>query len=127
MLTDEPRCNVQLSFGQEKETGEYPAMTVTNLADIRTCYLHSENLDLGLCTTALCEIERHIVKAIIALKEVPPARMHSSQGFYHFLNGSWKLCFVRVFSTAYESASITSIMLYWRLFSFILERENREK
>jgi hypothetical protein len=44
-----------------------------------------------------------------------------------FLNASWKSCPVKVFSTACDSASITSIVLKWRHFSFIFNRGNREK
>jgi hypothetical protein len=39
-----------------------------------------------------------------------------------FLNESWKSCSVRLFSTACDSASITSIVSKWRPFSFIFSR-----
>jgi hypothetical protein len=42
------------------------------------------------------------------------------------LNASWKSCSVRVFSTASVSASITSVVSKWWLFSFILNRGNRK-
>jgi hypothetical protein len=52
--------------------------------------------------------------------------MRHSQHFCHFLNASWKLCYVRVFNTAYSSASITSVVSKWRPFSFVFNRGNRE-
>jgi hypothetical protein len=52
--------------------------------------------------------------------------MHRFQRFYNFLNGSWKLRSVRVFSTACDSASTISIVSKWRPFSFISNRENRK-
>jgi hypothetical protein len=56
------------------------------------------------------------------------ARMHHCQHFCHFfLNASWQPCSVRVFSTAYDSTSITSIVSKWQPFSFIFNRGNREK
>jgi hypothetical protein len=45
----------------------------------------------------------------------------------HFFNESWKSCFMRVLSTAYDSASLTSIVLKWRSFSFIFNLGNRVK
>jgi hypothetical protein len=50
------------------------------------------------------------------------SHMHRSQRFCHFLNVSWKSCFVRVFSTACDSASITSVVSKWRPISFIFNR-----
>jgi hypothetical protein len=43
-----------------------------------------------------------------------------------FLDASWKACSLRMFSTACDSASITSIVPTWRHFSFIFDRGNRE-
>jgi hypothetical protein len=44
-----------------------------------------------------------------------------------FFYASWKSCSVSVFSTAYDSASITSVVSKWRPFSFIFNRANGEK
>jgi hypothetical protein len=41
------------------------------------------------------------------------------------LSAVWKLCSVTVFSTACDSASITSIMSTRRLFSFMLNQGNK--
>jgi hypothetical protein len=43
--------------------------------------------------------------------------MHRSHCFCHFLNASWKSCSLRVFSTAYDSASITTILSKWQPFN----------
>jgi hypothetical protein len=43
-----------------------------------------------------------------------------------FLNASYKSCSVRVFSTACDSASITSFVSKWRPFSFIFTQGNRK-
>jgi hypothetical protein len=39
----------------------------------------------------------------------------------------WKSCFVTLFSTACDSASITSVVSKWQSFSFIFNQGNREK
>jgi hypothetical protein len=44
-----------------------------------------------------------------------------------FLNAFWKWFSVKVFSTAYDSVSITSIATKWRPFSFLFNRGNKEK
>jgi hypothetical protein len=44
-----------------------------------------------------------------------------------FINVSWKSCSVRVFSTACDSASMTSFVLKWRSFSFIFSGGSRGK
>jgi hypothetical protein len=43
-----------------------------------------------------------------------------------FLNASWKSCSMRVFSSACNSASITSFVSKWRPFSSIFNRRNRK-
>jgi hypothetical protein len=43
--------------------------------------------------------------------------MRHSKRFCQILKASWKSCFVRVFSTACDSAWITSAVTKWRLFS----------
>jgi hypothetical protein len=50
-----------------------------------------------------------VLLATITLKVVPSARMHHYQCFCHFLNAFCKSCSVRVFSTACDSVSITSM------------------
>jgi hypothetical protein len=52
--------------------------------------------------------------------------MLHSQHFCHFLNASWKSCSVIVFSTACNSASITSVVSKRRPFSFIFNQGNRK-
>jgi hypothetical protein len=44
---------------------------------------------------------------------LPFARMHCCYCFCHYVLASWKLCSVRVFSTACDSATITSVVSKW--------------
>jgi hypothetical protein len=44
-----------------------------------------------------------------------------------FLNASWKWCSVRVFSTASDSTSITSIVIKMAVFQFYLRLEKQRK
>jgi hypothetical protein len=44
----------------------------------------------------------------------------------HFLNASWKSCSVKMFSTSYDSASITSVLWKWPLF-ILRNREKQER
>jgi hypothetical protein len=48
------------------------------------------------------------------------------QCFCQFLNAFWKVCSVRVFSSACDSASITTVVSKWRPFSFIFNGRNRK-
>jgi hypothetical protein len=43
-----------------------------------------------------------------------------------FLNASWKSCSVKLFGTACDSASITSVVSKWRPFSFIFNCETEK-
>jgi hypothetical protein len=52
--------------------------------------------------------------------------MRRYQRFCHFLNASWKSYSVRVFSTACDSATITSFVSKWWFFSFIFNQGNRK-
>jgi hypothetical protein len=51
--------------------------------------------------------------------------MHRSQRFWHSLNAFWKSCSVRVFSTIWNSASITSDVSKRPFLSFIFNRWNK--
>jgi hypothetical protein len=52
--------------------------------------------------------------------------MHYSQHLCHFLNASWKSCYLRVFSTACDSAQTTSVVSEWFIFIFSWETEKWE-
>jgi hypothetical protein len=54
------------------------------------------------------------------------AHMHRSQCFCHFKNASWKSCSVRVFSTACDSASITSTVSKWQYLQTSKQRKFSE-
>jgi hypothetical protein len=72
-----------------------------------------QKLTLGLLTTITLEV--------VSFREYAkfPALLP-------FLNASWKPCPVRVFSTACDSASITSVESKWRSLSSIFDRGKRE-
>jgi hypothetical protein len=52
--------------------------------------------------------------------------MHRLRHQWHFLNAYWKSCSVSVFSTACDSASITSFVSKWWSFTFIFDLGNRK-
>jgi hypothetical protein len=49
--------------------------------------------------------------------------MQHSQRFFHILNASWKFYSVQVFSTACDSASITSAVSTWQTLSSVGDTE----
>jgi ABC-type Co2+ transport system permease subunit len=63
-------------------------------------------------------------QATITLEVVP---FCTYARFCHFLNAFWKSRSVSMFSTACDSASVTSLVSKWWPLSFVFNRENREK
>jgi hypothetical protein len=56
--------------------------------------------------------------------QVVPFHVHAPfPALLPFLNASWKLCYVRVFNTACDSASITSIVSFVSVLSLVGETE----
>jgi hypothetical protein len=74
----------------------------------------SQKLTLRLLVTITLEVVPFLENALFS-KLLP------------FLNVSWTLCPVRAFSIACDSASVTSVVLEWRPFSFIFNQPNKEK
>jgi hypothetical protein len=64
--------------------------------------------------------------AIISLEAVLFGAYAPFPALLPFLNAFWKSCSVRMFSTAYDSVSITSIVSKWGSFNFIFNRGNRK-